>query len=251
MIALCDALGLDCVTFSGGNPMSKKLLLSAAIALTLMFAASVHADTVVASGAGSLPGTAEDLTGVNVTEIQGSIPDQLGVNMFEIDITDFTNFSAITTGPGAFGIPDTELFLFDSTGLGVMANDDIDGGNTLSCLPSAGPGNPCSSTLPSGVGPTSDGDYFLAITRSQQLPLDASFNDIFTIFNSTDVVGPNSGAGPVAGWDGGVFTNPDFDLVNYDILLTGSTPLPEPGTLVLISAGIVGIFLRRKQLARS
>jgi len=234
--------------------MSRTLLLSAAIAFTLMFAASVQADTVVASGAGSLPGTAEDLTGVNVTEIQGSIPalpDELGVNMFEIDITDFTDFSAITTGPGAFGIPDTELFLFDASGMGVMANDDIDGGNTLSCLPSAGPGNPCESSLPAGVGPTSDGDYFLAITRSQQLPLDASFNEIFTIFNSTDVVGPNSGVGAVAGWDGGVFTNPDFDLVNYDILLTGSTPLPEPGTWVLISAGIVGIFLRRKQLARS
>jgi len=236
--------------------MSRKLFLSAVIAIALMSAASVQADTVVASGAGSLPGTAEDLTGMNVTEIQGSIPgmpDELGVDMFKIDITDFANFSAITTGPGAFGIPDTVLFLFDASGFGVMANDDIDGGNTLSCLPAAGPSNPCESTLPSGVGPTSDGDYFLAITRSQQLPLDASLNEIFTIFNSTDVVGPNSGVGSVAGWDGGVFTNPDFDLTNYDILLTGTGPVtaPEPGTLALISAGIVGIFLRRKQQARS
>lgn len=231
--------------------MSRKLLLSAVAVFALICASSVRADTVVASGAGSLPGTAEDLTGMNVTEITGSIMDQLGVEMFEIDITNAAGFSAITVGPGAFGIPDTELFLFDSSGMGVYGNDDIDGGNTLSCLPSAVVSNPCSSSRPGGVGPMTDGDYFLAITRSANSPLDGSASDIFTILNSTDVAGPNAGTGPIADWDGGVFTNPDTDLVNFDILLTGTTPVPEPGTWALIAAGFVGIFLRRKQLARS
>ena len=231
--------------------MSRKFLLSAVAVFALICASSVRADTVVASGAGSLPGTAQDLTGMNVTEITGSIMDQLGVEMFEIDITNAAGFSAMTVNPGAFGIPDTELFLFDSSGMGVYGNDDIDGGNTFSCLPSAVVSNPCSSSRPGGVGPMTDGDYFLAITRSANSPLDGSDNYIFTSVLSTDVVGPNAGTGPIADWDGGVFTNPDFDLVNFDILLTGTTAVPEPGTWALIAAGFVGIFLRRKQLARS
>lgn len=225
--------------------MVRKLLVSIVATFFLMCAAATHADTVTASGAGTLPGTAEDLTGMNVTQILGSLPDPLGtdplgVNMFKITITDFTDFSAETVNAGSFGIPDTILFLFDASGMAVEANDDIDGGNTL-------------SLLPAGSGPTSNGTYFLAITRSQQSPLDMDGNELFTIFNSTDVVGPNSGVGPVAGWDGGVFTNPDFDLQDYDIMLTGTSPgaAPEPATWALIGVGFLALLFRRNQLARS
>jgi hypothetical protein len=231
--------------------MSRNLFLSIIVLLAMSWAAPAQADTVTASGAGSLPSTAEDLTGINVTQVFGKIPDQSGVDMFEINITDFTDFSAMTVGPGAFGIPDTELFLFNASGLGVVANDDISGSNTLSCLPAAGSANPCSSSLPAGVGPTSDGTYVLAITRSQNLPLDGSFNDIFTYFLPTDVVGPNPGVGPISAWDGGVFTSPDTDLINFDILLTGTSPIatPEPATWALIATGLVFILLGRKKLA--
>src|SRR5271167_3137704 len=151
--------------------MSKKMILIAGL-FALICAAPSRADLVVpATGAGDLPSTAEDLTGLPVTEITGTIPvDSSSAAMFAINIADYADFSALTVG-GAFGIPDTELFLFDSTGLGVLANDDIDGANTLSCLPSAGPTNLCSSSLPDGVGPTSDGLYYLAITRSENGPL--------------------------------------------------------------------------------
>jgi hypothetical protein len=231
--------------------MSRKLFLSLVVLIALSWASFARADAVTASGAGSLPSSAEDLTGINVSEIIGTIPDQLGVNMFKINITDFADFSAITIGPGPFGIPDTELLLFNVTGAGVFANDDISGSNTLSCLPSAGAGNPCSTPLPSGVGPTADGTYYLAITRSQDLPLDGGSNDIFTYSLSTDVVGPNSGAGTIASWDDGVFTSPDTDLINYDILLTGtsSVPTPEPATWILIATGMVFILLQVKKLA--
>jgi hypothetical protein len=235
--------------------MSKKLFLSLA-ALFILSCAPLRADTVAASGAGALPGTAEDLTGVNVTEITGSIPDTtdplLGVNMFAINITDYQDFSAITIG-SPFGITDTELFLFNSGGFGVMGNDDIDGGNTLSCLPSADGSSPCESPLPSGVGPTSDGTYYLAITRSSNDPLSVS-GEIFTIFNSTDVVGPDLTAGgndPITDWDGGAFTSADTDLVNYQIDLTGTSPVtaPEPATWGLMAIGVAFILVRRKRLA--
>jgi PEP-CTERM motif len=231
--------------------MSRKLLLLVVALLFLSCALPAHADSFAANNAGPLPSSAQDLTGLNVTEITGTVDFPLGVDMFKIDITDFTDFSAMTVGPPAFGIPDTALFLFDASGMGVLANDDISGANTLSCLPSAGSGNPCPTALPAGTGPTSDGTYFLAITRSANFPLDGSANEIFTNSASTDVVGPNSGTGPIAGWDGNVFTGPDFDLINFDILLTGTSPVatPEPATWTLLASGLVFILLRRKKFA--
>jgi hypothetical protein len=234
--------------------MVRKLGLCVVALLLLGIAMPVHADTVNVVGAGALPGTAADLTAFNVTDITGSIPDTtdplLGVEMFKLNISDYLDFSAITNGL-AFGIPDTELFLFDSNGLGVFGNDDIDGGNTLSCLPSADSGNPCSSSRPSGVGPTSDGTYYLAITRSSNLPLSLS-GDIFTILNFTDVVGPDltmGGNDPISGWDGGAFTSPDTDLVNFDITLTGaSAAVPEPGVLGLLAVGLLCVALRKRLL---
>jgi PEP-CTERM motif len=230
--------------------MVRKLGLCVVASLLLCVAMPVHADTVNVVGAGALPGTAADLTGTSVTEITGSIPDTtdplLGVEMFKLSISDYLDFSAITIG-SAFGIPDTELLLFDSTGLGVYANDDIDGGNTLSCLPSADGSNPCPSSRPAGVGPASDGTYYLAITRSSNLPLSAS-GEIFTILDFTDVVGPDftmGGSDPITGWDGGAFTSSDTDLVNFDIKLTG---VPEPGVLGLLALGLLCIALRKKQL---
>jgi hypothetical protein len=231
--------------------MTKKLLLSIVALFVLTCSAPSYGDLVVANNPGALPGTAQDLTGVIPTEITGSIPDTtdplLGVNMFAINITDYQDFSAITIG-SPFGITDTELFLFNSSGIGVMGNDDIDGGNALSCLPSADSGNPCESSLPAGVGPTSDGTYYLAITRSSNDPLSAS-GEIFTILNSTDVVGPDltmGGNDPITNWDGGAFTSADTDLTDYDIVITGT---PEPATWVLLAIGLASILIRRRRLA--
>jgi len=207
---------------------------------SLVFATGAGAGTlVIASGAGTLPATAEDLTGVEVGEIQGSLSgtDPNDVNVFEIDILNPLDFSAITINAGPFGIPDTELFLFDSTGAGIYFNDDISGANTLSCLPSSDASNPCPSPA-GGLGPHSPGDYFLAITRSFNGPLDSLSNEIFTNVLSTDVVGPNTGVGAIAGWDDTGNPSPNSDLVNYDILLTGTTP--EPATWYLLIAALGG-----------
>jgi hypothetical protein len=211
------------------------------------------ATTVFASNAGALPGTAEDFTGLFPTEIVGSIPDTmdpiLGVNMFAIDILDPLSFSAITIG-SPFGITDTELLLFDSTGRGVYANDDIDGANTLSCLPSA-VSNPCESSLPAGIGPLAPGIYYLAITRSSNLPVSAT-GEIFTIVNSTDVVGPDltmGGNDPIINWDGNTFTSTDTDLVDYDIVLTGTTP--EPSTWITTGLACLVLALVRRRIRAS
>jgi hypothetical protein len=203
-------------------------------------AAPCSAGLIVASGAGSTLATAEDLTGLFPTEIVGMLSgtDPYAASMFKISNLQPANFSALTLFTGAFGIPDTVLSLFDSNGVGIYLNDDISGANTMSCL---GLGNPCPTSglaLPVGF-------YYLAISRSANYPVDILSNEIFVPLSSTDLVGSSS-SNPVAGWDGGAFTSPDFDLTSYDIVLTGTTP--EPATW-LLTAGAVLVFgrLRRRR----
>lgn len=225
--------------------ISAKLVLPVILGL---MASPAFAGNVIASGAGPLPGSAQDLTGSGVvTGIQGSfdLSDGQYVSMFAIDITDYQDFSAETVSAGPFGLPDTELFLFDSSGDGVYMNDDISGSNTLSCLASATAGNPCPFGQ-GGLGPTSDALYYLAIAVSADSPWDASNDYLFLSGSSTDLLGPDPSAGSIDGWDDGAFTGPDFDLNNYDIQLTGvgtaATPEPAPWLLLLSALAVTWIF---------
>ncbi|HXN47331.1 MAG TPA: DVUA0089 family protein [Bryobacteraceae bacterium] len=216
-----------------------------ALLLSLSLVPVCSANLIVANNAGSTIATAEDLTGLGLfpTEITGTLSgtNPNDVSIFKIVNREPLDFSAFTRLPGAFGIPDTVLSLFNSSGVGVLMNDDISGSNTLSCLPSAGVSNPCPTSgaaLPAGI-------YFLAISRSFNYPLDTLSNEIFNPVSSTDVVGPSS-TDPLGGWDGNAAANPDTDLVNYDIVLNGT--VPEPATwLLLMSAGLgIGILRRRR-----
>ena len=214
--------------------------------LGLFLATPCFASTVIANNAGTLPATAEDLTSMFPTEIIGTLDgnNQNDVNMFEISIMQASDFSALTVATGAFGIPDTVLSLFNASGVGVYLNDDISASNTLSCLPSADAANPC-LVGPGGSGPLTPVIYYLAISRGANYPVDGFGNEIFSPVSSTDVVGP-SNTNPVAGWDGGAYTSPDFDLVNYDIVLSGT--VPEPGTFLL--TGLAGLALAAFRKAR-
>jgi len=216
-----------------------KLVGVCVLSLSLYMIAPCSAGLIVASGAGSTLAGAEDLTGLFPTEIVGTLSgtDASAASMFRISNLQPGNFSALTLFTGAFGIPDTVLSLFNSTGVGIYLNDDISGTNTMSCL---GLGNPCPTSglaLPVGI-------YYLAISRSFNYPVDQFGNEIFNPLSSTDLVGPST-TNPVAGWDG-FGSAPDFDLTSYDIVLTGTTP--EPATW-LLTAGAVLVFgrLRRRR----
>jgi hypothetical protein len=209
----------------------------------------VSAEIVNALNPGSLPGTAQNLTATFVTGIDGNLLGATAVNVFEIDILDPLGFSA-TTVPLISGVPDTKLFLFDASGRAVYENDDITASNTLSCLPSATSSNPCGFSR-NGLGPLTSGDYFLAITRSDNAPWDASNNYLFTeTGDSTAVNGPDfsaGGANPIAGWDGGVYTAPNYDLSAYQIDFTGTVPEPASGLLTAV-CGVVLFALRAKRI---
>ena len=197
--------------------------------------------------AGSLPATSESLIGLFPDTVYGNLgPSLNAVNVFAINVMNPLDFSAVSLNGGALYAPDTELFLFDSGGRAVYTNDDISAANTFSCLPSADALNPCPGT--SGFGPVTSGTYYLAITRSNQLPFDSLMNYLFMMtVDSTAVVGKDltaGGANPVAGWDGGAYNSPDFDNSYYAIVLTGT--VPEPGSFFLFGgAGVGGLLVRR------
>ena len=220
-------------------------VVTTALLLSLSCVVPAFAGVVTASSAGPLPGSAQDLVGLFPTEIIGSLSltDPNDVNMFKVLVYEPAQFFALANAV-SFGAPDTVLSLFDSSGAGVYLNDDISGSDTLSCLPSDIL-NPCPS-IRGGIGPGAFGIYYLAISRSANYPIDSSSNEIFSPVLFTDVVGP-SVTNPVAGWDGGSFTSPNFDLINYDITLGGT--IPEPGTMCLTGAagGLLLMAVRRRR----
>lgn len=187
--------------------------------------------------AGDLPPTANlvlpDSPVLDVSAINGALsanptvgPDL--VDLFRLFIGDGTLFSANSgDGSNLNLIADPVMYLFDAAG-GAVFMDDESGGFGQAAL---GP-------LPSGFGA---GFYYLGIAFAGVTPIDGLGGDLFDAFGSLAVL---SGA-PVAGWVGGPMT-PDFDLEGrYAIALTGVSNVPEPGTLLLLTAGFIALRLRR------
>ncbi len=155
--------------------------------------------------AGNLPGTAQDPGGAGpLTSIAGTAGGG-DEDMYKICITSPSIFSATTVAMTTF---DTQLFLFDSTGLGVYSNDDA-------AMIGAG------STLPAGDpnSPVAVGIYYLAVDDWNEEPLSVGgpiFADVFNVVNGP--TGPG-GASPITSWDGNT-----LDIFgSYTIVLTGTS----------------------------
>lgn len=165
-----------------------------------------------------------------IQEITGNLDYFVGdlVDMFGLYIGSPSGFSA-TTAPWVAGstIADPALYLFDSSGMGVYMDDDGDiGGFAQAAL----------GALPAGFG---SGWYYLAITFGGVQPLDTLGDPIFS--------GSLVSANPVAGWDGSAL-GPNYDPVGaYKITLTG---VPEPGTFVLMLAGLIALGFRPSRFVR-
>lgn len=181
-----------------------------------------------------------------LSQIFGSLLTGTDIDLYIINITNPAAFSATTVNTLTNGTGlDTALFLFDSNGRPVYANDDDASGTVLTSTLSAG--NP--------LGPQVAGFYYLAISLSGAEPVNFANFALFAMATSTSTRGPNpiSANDPLANWDTSN-VNASFPTFpsNYQIDLTGATTaaVPEPTTFafaVLGVMGLVGLTHKRKR----
>lgn len=160
-------------------------------------------DEPCGTDAGDLPDTAaiaNTQTGA-LTSIRGTIATN-DVDMYLIDVCDAASFSASTVGGATI---DTQLFLFNPDGTGVVVNDDVVGGT------------PLQSTITNAFV-TQNGQYLLAVTGYNRDPVDSSaaliwLNEPFRSERAPD--GP-AASNPVAAWTGAPAAG------NYVVALTGA-----------------------------
>jgi hypothetical protein len=176
----------------------------------LAVAAAAHGQQWMESGdAGDLPGSAQAALGTGSLQLITGTIDASDADMFQIAICDFASFSATTVGQTTV---DTQLFLFDASGLGVVSDDDTLNMGTQ-------------STIPTGYVFT-NGIYYLALSAYNRDPMSAG-GSIFDPPAFTTVQVPNGpGAGqPVSSWDGtSGSTGP------YGIALTGACMVDPAAT---------------------
>jgi len=153
--------------------------------------------------AGDLTNNAQDVMGNgDISAIVGNL-ESASADMYRFDICDPGLFSASSVGGTNI---DTQLFLFDSSGLGIVFNDDAPG---LFVLQSS-----LTSTFI-----TSPGTYYLAISTYDTDPLTEEslpiWNDVpFAVERAPDGTGAG---GTVAQWEFDEFA----DDGSYTIFLTG------------------------------
>ena len=190
---------------------SNRIAAVLAAAILLLMAAPALA-AVENGDAGDLPSTAQDLSDEGVQRIDGRFDPGGDIDMYRLCLPGGGTFSATTIGGTT---ADTQLFLFDSTGRGVYANDDQNGGRQ--------------SRLPSGhaLTPQAPGEYLLAVGPYNLDPV-STFESLGSIFPITPgVVGPTGpgGAAPIVGWEGRpVASGP------YSVFLTGAECAPPDTT---------------------
>ena len=178
-----------------------RCLLTAALAAASLLVMAGPGWAATESGdAGDLPASAQE---VNDTSITGTVADIQDEDMYKVCLSGGGSFSATTAAGNWF---DSQLFLFDSNGLGVYGNDDD---TQLS-----GP-----STLPSGhaLTPAAAGTYYLAISSFNNDPVSAWGpifpGDFFGVHGPTG----SGGGSPVSGWT--VYSGTPGS--SYTITLTG------------------------------
>ena len=170
------------------------------------FTTNVAPDHTEVGDTGSLPATSQNPGGSGaLNSIAGSLSSIDTEDMYEICITDHNAFTAQVAGSQF----DTQLFLFDSIGLGVYSNDDDQVIFGPSFLPSGHPNSP-----------SADGTYYLAISEFDNEPNNAGgliFENVgFTAINAPDLAA--GGGSAITGWNGAT----DFgDFGTYSIVLTG------------------------------
>lgn len=208
--------------------MNKTTLMLAALAVTSTSMAQTWAE---AGDAGQLPAGAQVTMGVGMlSTITGELTAS-DADMYAIMITDSNLFFAQSHSNST--TIDTQMWLFNSAGMGISFNDDWVGGTTLQ-----------SAITDQFVN--SNGLYYLAIS-GYDYDATSGGNEIWldTPFRSERMPDGAGAAGMVDGW--GTTGTPAAGL--YEINLRGAefATVPEPGTMVAIGLGLAGLALARRR----
>ena len=219
--------------------MSLKFSISTAVAAaSLLLAGHTQAQTYTETGdAGSLPTTAQVIPGVpgiTYKSITGSTTATNAIydsDMYELTIAVPETFTASTTtfvaGANNF---DDQLFLFNSSGVGILANDDAASGGD-------------EASLSTGSTVLAPGNYYLLISGSGNYPVDSTGKLIFPNFTdgTTDPSGTYAAQStlPIAG-----YTGSSNEGGKYVIALTVvPSVVPEPGSVAAILVSVLGLAL--------
>jgi hypothetical protein len=227
--------------YGRGRPARRGVVSTFAVAMVAatvgLVATQATAMTVAEVGdAGHVPGTAQAVAG-GTTQITGQ-GSGLDATTTDIDVYAFDwggGSLTIRTFGSTF---DTMLFLFDSTGLGITANDDdiTFGGDVL-----------LSSRLTATLSP---GTYLIGIADCCRTATSTSGIDgrIWMPFSGVGQVSPDGpgAAGTLNGWlDSVTLMTPTAGTSAYQIDFSAAT-VPEPGTCVLLGLGLAGMSMRRR-----
>ncbi|MEC5398400.1 DVUA0089 family protein [Uliginosibacterium sp. H1] len=192
--------------------------------------------------AGQLPGSAQSIAG-GVDSIVGNLDNGFDVDLYRL-VLGGGLFSATTLpGPACCGLgSDTQLFLFNEAGMGIVANDDEPFGGTQKSFIQA--------LLTPGV-------YFLAVSVYSMDPFSADgfiFPDYtHCCFQPVDFPTWPGGGQPLAGWsvgpaaeDSGV--QPGSYVVSFSPTVGPEdptpSPVPTPGSIALVGLGLLVLASR-------
>jgi len=196
--------------------MSRKLAVAIGVFVTVMTlsAAPAMADVEAGFDAGSLPGTAQYMTGSGtLNNITGSLLANNDVDMYRICISNPGNFSASTLPTPANFVVDPQLFLFNASGYAVTGNDDFFG---------------LQSNIPVGtIAAWPKGVYYLAVSSFNNDPL--AFRPDGTLqgmFDGGPVYTPTPNRGPVQQWTDNGFAGA---TKKYRLTLSGVKRLSGTG----------------------
>lgn len=170
----------------------------------------------------------------SLTSITGNITSN-DADLFGIFLTAGQLFSAttvVTTAPPV--AYDSQLFLFDAQGFGIVANDNLLNVTTLSSITFTA---------------TTTGIYYLGISGFNYDPRDTAGNFIFAD-TRTGQIAPNAGVAALGSWANN--TGSTSTAFSYNIAMIGALPVPEPavggGLLAFAGLGVTSAFRRKRQL---